>query len=95
MLIIPQTLVRGIVYFYLCYNFVSQACGDPFHVPSSISILQPSHLDQIHLIHFNARVHYPGTKMQVLKCNYAVEWYNIYSQSSRGALLVWRRGEGK
>lgn len=65
MLIIPQHL-RGAVYFYLCYNIVSQASQDSFtsHAPSTISI--PA---QPHLIHLNAKVYYPDTEMQVLKCN--------------------------
>lgn len=68
MLIIPQHL-QWTVYFYLCYNIVSQATQDSFpsHAPSAISI--PAQPHRSSLIHLIVKVYYPDTEMQVLRCN--------------------------
>lgn len=70
MLIIPKHLCRGLFIFIsaiISSAKLARTRSHPeFHQPS---LYQPSHLDQIHLIHLNAKVHYPDTEMQVLKCN--------------------------
>lgn len=80
MLIILQHLCRGLFIFIsaiISSAKLARAHSHPtLHQPS---LHQPSHLDQIHLIHLNVKVHYPDTEMQVLKCNWAIEWYIISS----------------
>ena len=70
MLIIPQHLCRGLFIFISAIILSAKLAGTQSHPRlHQLFLYQPSHLDQIHLIHLNAKVHYPDTKMQVLKYN--------------------------
>lgn len=69
MLIIPQHLCRGLFIFISAIILSARlARMYPHSLFHHTSLYQLSHLDQIHLIQLNAKVHYPDTEMQVLKC---------------------------
>ena len=69
-LIIPQHLCRGL-FIFICAIISSAKLAKTHSHPTLYqpSLRQPSHLDQLHLIHLNVKVHYPDTEIQVLKYN--------------------------